>query len=124
MTMATMQLAGREFELRPLTLGQLRLLFDALGDLSGKSGGALVESAAKIIHAGLARSHPELTLEAVLDMETSLDEANDAVAAILRMAGLAPAGEARPVAIAETGSPGSTAPSPPAADTRSPSSTR
>jgi hypothetical protein len=125
--MANLTLAGRDYELRPLTLGQLRLLLDAIAALGGKSGGALVEAAAEIIAAGLSRDHPELTAEAVLALEIGLDEANRAVAAILRAAGLSPAGagagEGLPVASAEPGSPASTAPSPPAASIPIPSST-
>ncbi len=117
--MARLKLAGRDYELRPLTLGQLRLLLDAIAALGGKSGGALVEAAAQIIAAGLSRAHPELTVEAVMALEIGLDEANAAVAAILNAAGLSRAetgaGEGLPVASAEPGSPASTAPSPPAA---------
>jgi hypothetical protein len=117
--MASLHLGGRGFELQPLTLGQLRQLLDAIADLNGKSGGALVDAAARIILAGLGRAHPELTLDAVLAMEMTLDEANAAVAAILRAAGLSPAGgaagEASPVATVERSSPASMAPSPPAA---------
>lgn len=119
MTTGSLRLGGREFELRPLTLGQLRELLDAIADLGGKSGGALIDAAARIILAGLTRSHPDLTVDAILALEMSLGEANAAVATILRAAGLspadAPAGEARPVASAEPGSPASMAPSPPVA---------
>ncbi len=116
-----MRLAGREFAIRPLTLGQLRLVLDVVAGLPGKGGGDLVEAAARIIHAGLVRNDPDLTLDAVLAMEASLDEINAAVATVLRTAGLAPRdlapGEAVPVAMPEPGSPASTAPSPPAAAT-------
>ena len=123
------RLGGREFALRPLTLGQLRHLLDALDEMSGASGGALIDAAAKLVKAGLAAAHPELTVEAVLDCAARLPELNAAVAAILHMAGLHPQesgqGEARPVAsaAATTGaipapsSAPSTAPSPPAAST-------
>jgi hypothetical protein len=124
MTAPTIRLGGRGFEIQPLTLGQLRVLLDVVGDLTGKSGGELVEAAARIIVAGLARSEPDITLETVMSMEADLDELNGAVAAILKAAGLAPkepqTGEAAPVATAETSSPAFTEPSPPAADTRFP----
>ena len=115
------RLGGREFALRPLTLGQLRHLLDALDEMSGASGGALIDAAAKLVKAGLAAAHPELTVEAVLDCAASLPELNAAVAAILHLAGLHPAGEAGPVAmttaraIPAPSSAPSTAPSPPAA---------
>ena len=121
----TIKLGGREFAVRPLTLGQLRHLLDALDEMAGASGGALIDAAAKLVKTGLAAAHPELTVEAVLDCAASLPELNAAVAAILQMAGLHPAGEARPVASAATmagtipapSSAPSTAPSPPAAAT-------
>jgi hypothetical protein len=117
------RLGARDFELRPLTLGQLRHLLDALDAMAGKSGGALIDAAAEVVTAGLAAAHPDLTADAVLSCEASLAELNAAVASILTMAGLHPAGEAQPVAsaaansgaIPATGSAPSMAPSPPAA---------
>ena len=79
----TIRLGAREFELRPLTLGQLRQLLDALDAMAGKSGGALIDAAARVLQAGLAAAHPDLTLEALLECEASLVELNTAVAAIL-----------------------------------------
>ena len=123
----TIRLGAREFELRPLTLGQLRRLLDALDLMAGKSGGALIDAAAAVVTAGLAAAHPELTADIVLDCEASLAELNAAVAAILTTAGLHPAGEAGPVAspgantaamvgeMPAAGSAPSMAPSPPAA---------
>ena len=129
----TISLGGRQFEIRPLKLGQLGQLLDALDGMAGKSAGALIEAAAHIVVAGLAPAHPEITHEIVLDLEASVDELNAAVAAILRSAGLKPQqagmGEAQPVASPEpvpgansgansgNSSAPSTAPSPPAAAT-------
>ena len=116
----TITLGGRDFEVRALKLGQLRHLLDALDEMTGKSAGALIEAAAKVVTAGLTPAHPDLTADTVLDLEATLEELNAAVAAILRTAGLTPAGEARPVA-SRPEAPGpssapSMAPSPPAAD--------
>ena len=120
-------LGGRSFDARPLKLGQLRHLLDALEGMTGKSGGALIEAAATVVTSGLAPAHPDLTVDGVLDLEATIEELNAAAAAILRVAGLHPAenvaGEARPVASPRAISgetPGSnsapfTAPSPPAA---------
>lgn len=105
-------LGGRDFPVEPLKLGQLRALLDALDDLSGKTGGAVVDAAARVIQAGLARAMPDLTLDAVLDFEATMDEVTAAVAVILSAAGLSrpagqhptgqhPAGEAAPVASLE-----------------------
>lgn len=123
-------LGGLRLEVRPLKLGQLRHVLDALDEMAGKSGGGLIDAAARVIAAGLAPAHPELTVEKVLDLEASIEQLNDAVTAVLRTAGLRQPecdggaqimGEAQPVA-----SPGadpassshpSTALSPPAAAT-------
>lgn len=117
----TIRLGGREFALRPLRLGQLREVVDALDRMAGKTGGALIDAAAELIAAGLAPAHPEIDAPAVLELEASLDELNAAVAAVLRIAGLQPVGEAGPVAAAAAvpgeSSAGSTRLSPPAAAT-------
>lgn len=127
----TLSLGGRQFQLRPPTLGQLRGVLDALEAMAGQSGGGLIEAAARLVAAGLAPSHPDLTSDAVLDLEATVDELNAAVAAILTAAGLKPRevslGEARspdgPPPAADPGmtsSAGSTPPSPPAAATPTP----
>ena len=127
MSGAGITLGGRVFAIEPLKLGQLRGLLDALDDLSGKSGGAMVEAAARVIQAGLARTMPGLTLDQVLDLEATMDEVTEAVAVILSAAGLTRPGEMSPVASPgperAASLPASTAPSPPAAATPSPSST-
>ena len=101
--LTTITLGGRDFAIEPLKLGQLRALLDALDDLSGKSGGAVIDAAARVIQAGLARTMPDLSLDAVLEFDATMDEVTAAVAAILSAAGLrrdgAPAlGEGAPVA--------------------------
>jgi len=132
-------LGGLHLEVRPLKLGQLRHVLDALEEMVGKSGGGLIEAAARVVAAGLAPAHPELTADKVLDLEAGIEQLNDAVAAILRTAGLrrpenGPGrqnagaqimGEAQPVASPvanpgadrESSSLPSTAPSPPAVAT-------
>jgi len=84
----TILLGGLRLEVRPLKLGQLRHVLDALEDMAGKSGGGLIEAAARVIAAGLAPAHPELTAERILDLEASIEQLNDVVAAVLRAAGL------------------------------------
>jgi hypothetical protein len=95
----TITLGGRTFALRPLRLGQLRHVLDALDEMSRQSGGGLIAAAAKVVAAGLAPAHPDLTADALLDLEAGVDALNAAVAAVLRTAGLRPleteAGEAR-----------------------------
>jgi hypothetical protein len=84
----TISLGGRDFAIEPLKLGQLRTLLDALDDLSGKSGTAVIDAAARVIQAGLSRSMPDLSLDAVLELEATMDEVTEAVTVILRAAGL------------------------------------
>jgi hypothetical protein len=103
MSEMTIRLGGRDFAIEPLKLGQLRALLDALDDLSGKTGGAVIDAAARVIQAGLARTMPDLTLDGVLELEATMDEVTAAVGAILGAAGLRQAegiglGEAAPVA--------------------------
>ncbi|MGE3784746.1 MAG: hypothetical protein AB7H71_18635 [Alphaproteobacteria bacterium] len=128
----TIVLGGLQLEVRPLKLGQLRHVLDALENMAGQSGGALIETAVRVVAAGLAPTHPELTVEKVLDLEAGIEELNEAVAAVLRTAGLRlprtalepqSMGEASPVAspaanppaAPASSSPRFTAPSPPAA---------
>ena len=54
------ELGGQRFEIRPLKLGQLRHLLDALEEMTGTSGGGLIEAAAKVVAAGLQPAHPGL----------------------------------------------------------------
>ncbi len=84
----TIVLGGLHLEIRPLKLGQLRHVLDALDEMAGKSGGGLIDAAARVVAAGLAPAHPELTAERVLDLEASLEQLNEAVAAVLRTTGL------------------------------------
>jgi hypothetical protein len=130
----TIELGGLRLEVRPLKLGQLRHVVDALEDMACKSGGGLIEAAARVIAAGLAPAHPELTAEKILDVEASIEQLNHVVAAVLRTAGLRQPengaeaqmmGEAQPVASAAakrgadpaSSSPQFMVPSPPAAAT-------
>ena len=81
-------LGGLHLEIRPLKLGQLRHVLDALEEMASKSGGGLIDAAARVVAAGLAPAHPELTAERVLDLEASIEQLNEAVAAVLRTTGL------------------------------------
>jgi hypothetical protein len=94
--MTKISLGGREFAVEPLKLGQLRGLLDALDDLSDKTGGAVIDAAARVIQAGLARATPELTVDAVLELEATMDQVTEAVAIILSAAGLSRPVDAQP----------------------------
>jgi hypothetical protein len=88
MTEAKISLGGRDFAIEPLKLGQLRGLLDALDDLSGKTGGAVIDAAARVIQAGLVRTTPEMSLDDVFELEATMDEVTAAVSVILGVAGL------------------------------------
>jgi hypothetical protein len=81
-------LGNLQLSIRPLKLGQLRCVLDALEEMSGKSGSELIDAAVRVVATGLAPTHPELTAEKILDLEAGIDQLNDAVAAVLRAAGL------------------------------------
>ena len=89
----TIVLGGRAFALRPLTLRQLRTILPAFAR-AGEGGQEAVDASADILHAALLRAHPELSREDVLDLEMTVPEMNEAVAAIARISGLVPLGEA------------------------------
>src|SRR2546421_12581026 len=90
----TIKLGDREFTLRPPTLGQLRHLLDALDEMAGASGGALIDAAAKLVASGLAAAHPELTVAAVLDCAATRPELHVAGAAVPHMTGVVSRGGA------------------------------
>jgi hypothetical protein len=94
--MTKITLGGRDFSIEPLKLGQLRALLDALDDLSGKTGGAVIDAAARVIQAGLVRAVPDMSLDDVLELEATMDEVTAAVAVILGVAGLNRPGETKP----------------------------
>jgi hypothetical protein len=96
MTETKITLGGRDFAIEPLKLGQLRALLDALDDLSGKTGGAVIDAAARVIQAGLVRALPDMSLDDVLELEATMDEVTAAVAVILGVAGLNRPGETKP----------------------------
>ena len=101
-----------KFELRPLKLGQLRQVVDALEDMAGRSGGDLITAAARLVAAGIVDD--SVTEESILDIEATVTELNEAVSAVLRVSGLRVSGEALPQP--ELASPIYMPPSLPAAD--------
>lgn len=86
------------FDIRRPKLGQLRRIIDALDAMGGKEGGALIDATVELIVAGISR--PDVTADSLLEIETTIVEINNAVAVILRAAGLratdAEPGEAAP----------------------------
>ena len=90
----TITLAGRNYAVRPLTLRQLRDLGICLAKgRAAPSDAAAAERLAydamiETIAAALARDHPAMTGEAILDLEISLVELQRANLAILEHSGL------------------------------------
>jgi len=99
---ATINLGGRTYEVRRLTIGQLREIgigTTAAADLLAKSTAAEREAAAydamiATILAALARDTPGITAQSILEIETDFAELRDAHRTVLALAGLLPAGEA------------------------------
>jgi hypothetical protein len=104
----TVALGGRDFAIRPLTLRQLRDLGVALATMQEPPAGAaereklaydrMVEGLA----IALRRDAPEMTADAIYDLEATLPELRAAWTALLAHSGLVPAGEA-PAAAASAG---------------------
>lgn len=95
-------LAGKEFEVRPLTLRQIR-------DISVSTSGALQNdndpsvNAARawdrridVLVSALKRDNPEITKDSILDMETTHEEVFKAHDDLLRFSGLVPKEDAKP----------------------------
>lgn len=120
----TVRMGGREWIVPPLTLGQLRRLWPRvrrLGEIGAVTGAEEVAIMVEVTTAALSRNYPDLT---AVEVEELLDLGNAGMVlnAVLTGSGLRPAtGEAEPAAvILSEDSAGSTAISPPAADTPSP----
>jgi len=99
---ANINLGGRTYEVRRLTIGQLREIgigTTTAADLLAKSTAAEREAAAydamiATIRAALARDTPEITAQSILEIETDFSELRAAHRAVLSLAGLLPVGEA------------------------------
>jgi hypothetical protein len=66
----------------------LRDIVDALGEMSGKNGGELIEASIDLLVAGLQSAHPDMSRDELKDLETDVQEINAAVAVVLEVAGL------------------------------------
>ncbi|HLI13478.1 MAG TPA: hypothetical protein VKY65_17945 [Alphaproteobacteria bacterium] len=93
----TMRLDGRELTIAPLTLGQLKRLapqFQLLGTIGGALRDEQIDALIAIVHAALARHHPEIAPAEVAEL-VDLGNAGPLLRAILGASGLVSAGEAR-----------------------------
>jgi hypothetical protein len=127
-------MGGQTWIVPPLTLGQLRRLLpqvQRLSDFGATMGEAEIDVIVDLVTAALQRNYPEMTPTAVANL-VDLGNARAVVTAILTGSGLGSAvGEDEPPgpargqpATTATDSAAFTASSPPAADTRFPSSMR
>jgi hypothetical protein len=83
------ELGGRHFTVTALTFRQLRDIEDALGRAltPGALPGVDFDAAVDILTAALGRTHPEMTREAILDLEGTKPEIVAATRAVLRLSG-------------------------------------
>ena len=94
--MTTITLAGRRFNLRPLTLGQLRIVLPAFARAAGLAKEEAIDAAIDILAAALSRDAPDMNRDALLMAEMLPVELVAAVDAIARLSGLVAQGETAP----------------------------
>jgi hypothetical protein len=132
-------MGGRDWIVPPLTLGMMRRLLPQImrlhdcgaGSSTGSGDGEEIDVIIDLVTAAMQRNYPDMTPQQVEDL-LDLGNARAVVAAILTGSGLRPVGEdeapgvtrGQPAAMPNGVCADYTASSPPAADTRSPSSTR
>lgn len=87
---ATIALGGRDYAIRPLTLGQLRVVLPAFARAAKLNAADGIDAAIDILAAALARDHRDLTRDALLELEMLPAELAAAVAQIAALSGLVP----------------------------------
>ncbi len=90
MSATTIALGGRSYAIRPLTLGQLRVVLPAFACAARLGAADGIDAAIDILAAALARDHASLTRDALLDLEATPQELASAVARIAELSGLVP----------------------------------
>ena len=91
---ATIRLGGVEYAVRPLTLRQLRSVLPAFARAGAIGTEHGVDAATEILAAALSRDHPEMTRDALLDTEVSVQDLAAAVTTVAKLSGLVSPGEA------------------------------
>ena len=86
-------IAGRDFALRPLTLGQLRTILPAFARAANLAREDAIDAAIDILAAALSRDAPEMTRTALLEAEVMPAELILAVDAIAKLSGLVAPGD-------------------------------
>ena len=94
--MMEITLAGRRFRLRPLTLGQLRIVLPAFARAAGLAKEEAIDAAIDILAAALSRDTPEMNRAALLQVEILPAELIAAVDAVARLSGLVAQGDGAP----------------------------
>ena len=101
--MTHITIARRVFALRPLTLGQLRVVLPAFARAAGLAKEEAIDAAIDILVAALSRDTPDITRAVLLEMEMLPAELILAIDAIARLSGLVPQGDAPGEAQASAG---------------------
>ena len=87
----TVQLAGRDFYIAPLSLRQILAIADHVPKLSGISADAMsgerLTPLAEVLWQGLRRAHPKLTRDEFLDLPIPLGELVAALPVVIEQAG-------------------------------------
>ena len=86
----TITLGARGYSIRPLTLGQLRVVLPAFARAARLSAADGIDAAIDILAAALARDHASLHRDALLEMEATPHELAAAIAQIAELSGLVP----------------------------------
>lgn len=87
---ATITLGNRDYAIRPLTLGQLRIVLPGFARAAKLNAADGIDAAIDILAAALARDHGDLTHDALLALEATPLELTSAVARIAELSGLVP----------------------------------
>ena len=90
MSATTISLGARDYTIRPLTLGQLRVVLPAFARAAKLGAADGIDAAIDILAAALARDHAALTRDALLEFEATPHELASAVARIAELSGLVP----------------------------------
>ncbi|MDE2166539.1 MAG: hypothetical protein KGJ66_09410 [Alphaproteobacteria bacterium] len=88
--MTTITLGSCDYAVRPLTLGQLRVVLPAFARAAKLNAADGIDAAIDILAAALARDHRDLTRDALLELEMLPAELAVAVARIAELSGLVP----------------------------------
>ena len=90
MSETTIKLGARTYSIRPLTLGQLRVVLPAFARAARLNAADGIDAAIDILAAALARDHASLGRDTLLELEMLPAELATAVAQIAELSGLVP----------------------------------